>query len=173
VVLLNVSSLVEAELDYEKGGYYEIKRKDEEEEMLDDLILSLRHVKKLQIGYNCLTTLSCFEAKGFTFPSNLKHLDWPDYGYDSSGTWLDQLENPSPLKINVKGLIHTPCKKAEGPLEAVYLPSGRGKAVYILPPPLPSGRQYWIPLSFLYARKNLVRLSCGFVLELLRMKLLS
>ncbi|GKD69900.1 F-box/LRR-repeat protein 25-like protein [Tanacetum coccineum] len=86
VVLLNVSSLVEAELDYEKGGHYETTRKEEEEEMLEDLILSLRHVKKLQIGYNCLTTLGRLEAKGFTFPSNLEHPDWPDYDYDSSGS---------------------------------------------------------------------------------------
>nr|GEV39712.1 hypothetical protein [Tanacetum cinerariifolium] len=74
VVLLNVSSLVEAELDYENGGHYETTRKEEEEEMLEDLILSLRH------------TLGHLEAKGFTFPSNLEHPDWPDYDYDSSGS---------------------------------------------------------------------------------------
>ncbi|GKC82704.1 hypothetical protein Tco_1138421 [Tanacetum coccineum] len=66
VVLLNVSSLVEAELDYEKGGHYETTRKEEEEE--------------------CLETLGRLEAKGFTFPSNLEHPDWPDYDYDSSGS---------------------------------------------------------------------------------------
>nr|GEU95115.1 hypothetical protein [Tanacetum cinerariifolium] len=37
-----------------------------------------------------------------------------------------------------------------GPLEAASLPSGRGKAVYISPPPLPRGRQDWIPLIFFY-----------------------
>ncbi|GJZ92743.1 hypothetical protein Tco_0664808 [Tanacetum coccineum] len=43
VVLLNVSSLVEAKLDYPYA----------KEEMLKDLILGLQHVKNLKIGYNC------------------------------------------------------------------------------------------------------------------------
>ncbi|GKC84493.1 hypothetical protein Tco_1140210, partial [Tanacetum coccineum] len=59
---------------------------------------------------------------------------------------LDQLENPLPLEREVKGSILTPYK-ARGPLEAASLPSGRGKAVYISPPPLPSGRRDWIPLQ--------------------------
>ncbi|GJW58923.1 zinc finger, CCHC-type containing protein [Tanacetum coccineum] len=47
---------------------------------------------------------------------------------------LDRLENPLLLsETEVEGLILTPYK-AEGPLEAVSLPSGRGKTVYILPP---------------------------------------
>nr|GEY55429.1 hypothetical protein [Tanacetum cinerariifolium] len=115
VVLLDVSSLVEAKLDYQKGGHYETRSKEGKEEMLKGLILRLRH------------TLARLEAKGFTFPSNLEYPDWPDYAIDSSGTWLDQLENPSPLEIRVKGLILTLWKKAGGPLEAASLPSGRGK----------------------------------------------
>nr|GEW43662.1 hypothetical protein [Tanacetum cinerariifolium] len=87
LVLLNVSSLVETELDYWKGGHYEITRKDWEEQMLEGLILSLRHVKKLQIGYHCLTTLASLEAKGFTFPSNMEHPDWPDYVSSESEDW--------------------------------------------------------------------------------------
>ncbi|GJS93867.1 putative UPF0481 protein [Tanacetum coccineum] len=44
-----------------------------------------------------------------------------------------------PTLLEVKGLIITPCK-AGGPIEAASLPSSRGKAVYISPPPLPCGR---------------------------------
>ncbi|GKB98801.1 hypothetical protein Tco_0984938 [Tanacetum coccineum] len=84
VVLLNVSSLVEAELNYWKGGHYETTKKERKEEMLKGLILSLHHVKKLQIGYLYLATLARLEAKVFTFPSNVEHPDWPDY--DSSGS---------------------------------------------------------------------------------------
>ncbi|GJS42793.1 hypothetical protein Tco_0567836 [Tanacetum coccineum] len=59
---------------------------------------------------------------------------------------LDQLENPLSLETEVKGSILTPCK-AEDPPEAASQPLGRGKAVYISPPPLPRGRRDWIPLS--------------------------
>ncbi|GJS84765.1 hypothetical protein Tco_0751306 [Tanacetum coccineum] len=87
VVLLNVSSLVEVELNYWKGGHYETTKKEGKEEMLKGLILSLRHVKKLQIGYLCQATLARLEAKGFTFPSNVEHPDWPDYDSSRSEDW--------------------------------------------------------------------------------------
>ncbi|GKB22205.1 F-box protein-like protein [Tanacetum coccineum] len=57
LVLLNVSSLVEAELDY-------------------------RTYRLLALG----GTLR-LEAKGFTFPSNMEHPDWPDYVSSESEDW--------------------------------------------------------------------------------------
>ena len=51
--LLNVSSLVEAFLDYSKYGYYETTPQEATEEMLNGFILKLRHVKKLTIGFSC------------------------------------------------------------------------------------------------------------------------
>ncbi|GJS78875.1 retrotransposon protein, putative, ty1-copia subclass [Tanacetum coccineum] len=55
VVLLNVSSLVEARLDYSMGV---LSSKAKKEEMLKGHILSLRHVKKLKIGHYCLKHVS-------------------------------------------------------------------------------------------------------------------
>ena len=51
VVLLNVSSLVEAKLNYYQSD--EPITDDEKEEMLKGLTLSLRHVKNLKIGCEC------------------------------------------------------------------------------------------------------------------------
>lgn len=51
-VLLNVSSGINAELDYSK--YPRDKPKEMQEEMLQGLILSLGHVKEVKIGKNCL-----------------------------------------------------------------------------------------------------------------------
>ncbi|GKC73535.1 F-box/LRR-repeat protein 25-like protein [Tanacetum coccineum] len=64
--LLNVSSLIRAELDYQYG-----RSKSETDEMLKGLIQSLRHVKELTIGKNCSWTLDRLKAKGFTFPPNM------------------------------------------------------------------------------------------------------
>ncbi|GJW91507.1 F-box protein-like protein [Tanacetum coccineum] len=75
LLLLNVSSLVEAFLDYYKKGYYDTTAKEAEEEMLKGFILKLRHVNKLTIGDSCAGTLSRLEAKGLTFPSHLEVLD--------------------------------------------------------------------------------------------------
>ncbi|GKB53151.1 hypothetical protein Tco_0903904 [Tanacetum coccineum] len=72
LLLLNVSSLVKADLDYTNGCLDETRRKHEEMEMLKGLILSLRHVKELKIGIFCSKALSCLKAKGFTIPSNTK-----------------------------------------------------------------------------------------------------
>ncbi|KAL4563322.1 hypothetical protein LXL04_027362 [Taraxacum kok-saghyz] len=68
VLLLDVSSVVEAYLDYKKMGYWEINRKEEKEEMLKRFILKLCNVKVLRIGCFCDKVLSRLEAKGFEFP---------------------------------------------------------------------------------------------------------
>ncbi|GKC85086.1 hypothetical protein Tco_1140803 [Tanacetum coccineum] len=57
---------------------------------------------------------------------------------------LDQLENCLSLSLSleteVNGSIITPYK-AGGYFEAVSLPSGRGKTIYISQPPIPCGRR--------------------------------
>lgn len=63
--LLNVSSGIIAELDYDVEMH---------QEMLRRLILSLAHVKEVKIGKRCLEALACLKAKDFIFPSNLKFL---------------------------------------------------------------------------------------------------
>ncbi|KAL4563325.1 hypothetical protein LXL04_027366 [Taraxacum kok-saghyz] len=72
ILLLDVSSLVEANLDYEKLGYRDTARKEMEEDMLKGLILNLRHVKELKIGILCSEVLSRLEDEGFIFPPNMK-----------------------------------------------------------------------------------------------------
>lgn len=73
LLFLNVSSLVEANLDYkQRGRYVDATRKEAEEEMLKRFLLNLSHVKELKIGSDCSEVLSCLEAKGFVFPSILK-----------------------------------------------------------------------------------------------------
>ncbi|GJW31931.1 F-box/LRR-repeat protein 25-like protein [Tanacetum coccineum] len=67
--LLNVSSLVKAELNYVNHQHYYSNL--EQEEMLYALILRLLHVKELTIGETCLEALDRLKAKGFTFPSNM------------------------------------------------------------------------------------------------------
>nr|GEX92457.1 hypothetical protein [Tanacetum cinerariifolium] len=134
VVLIDVSSLVEAELDYQKGGHYETRSKEGKEEMLKGLILRLRH------------TLARLEAKGFTFPSNLKYPDWPDYAIDSSGS--------EDCWVSMVGSVGKPFTFGD---------KGQG----FDPHSLQKGRRS--------SRSSLstFRLSCGFVLELLKMKVLS
>ncbi|KAL8255986.1 hypothetical protein R6Q59_031053 [Mikania micrantha] len=75
LLLVNVYYLVEADLDYTKGGHYDTNPKQAEEDMLKEFILNLRHVKELKIGIFCFKVLSRLEAKGFIFSSNLKVLD--------------------------------------------------------------------------------------------------
>ncbi|GJT90892.1 F-box protein-like protein [Tanacetum coccineum] len=70
LLLLNVSTLVKAELNYIKDGNFV-----EQEEMLKAMTLELRHVKELKLGNPCLHALSRLEAKGFTIPSNMKSPD--------------------------------------------------------------------------------------------------
>ncbi|KAL4563319.1 hypothetical protein LXL04_027359 [Taraxacum kok-saghyz] len=72
LLLLNVSSLVEANLDYKKYGRWDGTDNETEEEMLKGLILNLRHVKELKIGDNCSTVYSRMKMKGFQFLPNMK-----------------------------------------------------------------------------------------------------
>ncbi|KAL7590901.1 F-box/LRR-repeat protein 25 isoform X1 [Lactuca sativa] len=69
LLLLNVSSLVEANIDYRNS---ETTPEEAKEEMLKGFILNLRHVKELKIGGFCSEVVSRLEAKGFIFPSNVK-----------------------------------------------------------------------------------------------------
>ncbi|CAI9292827.1 unnamed protein product [Lactuca saligna] len=84
LLLLNVSSLVEANLDYKNG---ETTPLEVEEEMFKGFILNLRHVKELKIGAFCSKVLSRLEAKGFVFPLNFKFPGVvPPLYYDSCDT---------------------------------------------------------------------------------------
>ncbi|KAL4563324.1 hypothetical protein LXL04_027365 [Taraxacum kok-saghyz] len=88
IVLLNVSSVVEANLDYKKMGHWEIDRREEEDEMLKGFILHLSHIKELKFGHYCSKVLFRLDAKGFVFPSNAK---FPD-GFQKQleeGDWSD------------------------------------------------------------------------------------
>ncbi|KAI3710146.1 hypothetical protein L2E82_39920 [Cichorium intybus] len=84
VLLVNVSSLIEAELDYEKLGYFETMRK---ESLLKGFILNLRHVKELRIGGFCSKVVSHLKANGFVFPSNIKLPDVKSDSSDSDSDW--------------------------------------------------------------------------------------
>ncbi|MFS7931349.1 putative leucine-rich repeat domain superfamily, F-box-like domain superfamily [Helianthus anomalus] len=79
LLLLDVSSLVEAGLDYTKrfrhSGTTTEEAKEAEEEMLTGFILKLLHVKHLKIGISCFKVLTRLKAKGFLPPSNLKILN--------------------------------------------------------------------------------------------------
>ncbi|MFS7931345.1 putative leucine-rich repeat domain superfamily, F-box-like domain superfamily [Helianthus anomalus] len=70
ILLLNVSSLVEAHL-FRFGTTTD----EAQEEMLTGFILNLLHVKDLKIGTSCVKVLDRLKAKGFICPSNLKVLD--------------------------------------------------------------------------------------------------
>nr|GFC40308.1 hypothetical protein [Tanacetum cinerariifolium] len=71
LLLLNVSSLVKADLDYSNVGWSAIKssyREDiVEEEMLKGLLQSLGHVNEITLGDYCFKVLSRLEATGFQF----------------------------------------------------------------------------------------------------------
>ncbi|KAF5809064.1 hypothetical protein HanRHA438_Chr04g0162911 [Helianthus annuus] len=65
-LLLNVSSLVEAHLDYKIPSWdYVTTLEEGEEEMLKGFILNLRHVKHLKVGISCSKVLDRLKAKGF------------------------------------------------------------------------------------------------------------
>ncbi|GJW09621.1 hypothetical protein Tco_1575448 [Tanacetum coccineum] len=76
LVLLNVSSVIEVELAYYQAYFTEsMKLVDEtNEEILQDFLLSVGHVKEVIISESILQTLAGLKAKGFTFPWNLKVL---------------------------------------------------------------------------------------------------
>ncbi|GJW91506.1 F-box/LRR-repeat protein 25-like protein [Tanacetum coccineum] len=69
IVLLGMSSLVKAHLNYTISGFY--GRTQKEAVMLKRLILNLGHVKELQIDYFCFKVLAGLEAIGFVCPSNM------------------------------------------------------------------------------------------------------
>ncbi|GKE53924.1 putative leucine-rich repeat domain superfamily protein, partial [Tanacetum coccineum] len=79
LLMLNVSSVIQAELDYSIKRHFqpEEMHKDQEmnEELLKGFILSLSHVKELKIGKLCSKVLACLKAKGFICPSTLKVLE--------------------------------------------------------------------------------------------------
>ncbi|KAJ0927577.1 putative leucine-rich repeat domain superfamily, F-box-like domain superfamily [Helianthus annuus] len=76
ILLPNVSSLVEAHLDYRMRLFqFETTTDEAQEEMLRGFILNLLHVKDLKIGTSCVKVLDHLKAKGFICPSNLKVLD--------------------------------------------------------------------------------------------------
>nr|KAJ0197997.1 hypothetical protein LSAT_V11C700351330 [Lactuca sativa] len=53
VLLVNVSSLIEANLDYTRTRQYKTSLYEADEDMLKGFILNLRHVKELKIGELC------------------------------------------------------------------------------------------------------------------------
>ncbi|GKE08011.1 hypothetical protein Tco_1411562 [Tanacetum coccineum] len=69
LLLLNVSSLVKADLDYLGSRHFAEKlgrtRDDIEEELLRGLLPSLGHVNEITLGDNCLHVLSSLKDKGF------------------------------------------------------------------------------------------------------------
>ncbi|GKA58238.1 ribonuclease H-like domain-containing protein [Tanacetum coccineum] len=69
LLLLNVSSLVKADLDYLGSRHFAEKlgrtRDDIEEELLRGLLPSLGHVNEITLGDNCLQVLSSLKDKGF------------------------------------------------------------------------------------------------------------
>ncbi|XP_071717915.1 putative F-box/LRR-repeat protein At3g18150 [Rutidosis leptorrhynchoides] len=88
ILLLNVSSLVEVNLNFNK-----CENGATIDENMSGLISSLFHVKEFSIGILCNKVISRLQARGFTFPSNLKVLDsqdvtksliWPNTNVDSS-----------------------------------------------------------------------------------------
>ncbi|GJV34967.1 F-box/LRR-repeat protein 25 [Tanacetum coccineum] len=76
ILLLNMSSVVQAELDYcNTKNFYNMEMNEYHEmslELLKGLILSLSHIKELKVGKFCLKVLASLKAKGFICPSNLK-----------------------------------------------------------------------------------------------------
>ncbi|GJY09857.1 F-box protein-like protein, partial [Tanacetum coccineum] len=79
LLMLNVSSVIQADLDYSIKRHFqpEEMHKDQEmnEELLKGFILSLSHVKELKIGKLCSKVLARLKAKGFICPSTLKVLE--------------------------------------------------------------------------------------------------
>ncbi|GJV61906.1 F-box protein-like protein [Tanacetum coccineum] len=73
IVLLDLSSLVEAHLDYTDDDYG-FENKEYEEDRLNACIYRRRHVKELTLGVMCSEVLSRLEAEGFIAPSNIKRV---------------------------------------------------------------------------------------------------
>nr|GEY18898.1 hypothetical protein [Tanacetum cinerariifolium] len=76
ILLLNKSSVIQAQLDYSntKALYaMEIHEHHQmNEELFKRLILSVSHFKELKVGKSCLEVLASLKSKGFICPSNMK-----------------------------------------------------------------------------------------------------
>ncbi|KAL7597615.1 hypothetical protein Lser_V15G25889 [Lactuca serriola] len=71
ILLVDVSSLVKADLDYICEGI-RYNHTTPKEEMLKGFIMNLSHVKEIKIGFFCSKVVTCLQEKGFIFPSNVK-----------------------------------------------------------------------------------------------------
>nr|XP_043638096.1 probable F-box protein At1g60180 [Erigeron canadensis] len=69
ILLWNVSSLEKAKIDFLIPRNYITIRKEDQEEVLKDVIQKLHHVESVTIGYY-IPVISRLAAKGFIFPSN-------------------------------------------------------------------------------------------------------
>nr|GEV31493.1 hypothetical protein [Tanacetum cinerariifolium] len=67
ILLLNVSSLVKADLDYWSSISLLVLDEEHEEELLKGILRSLGHVKNIRLGDSTSEVLSRLEAKGFQF----------------------------------------------------------------------------------------------------------
>ncbi|GJS70568.1 Ras-related protein Rab7 [Tanacetum coccineum] len=91
---------------------------------------------KATIGADFLTKEVQFEDRLFTLQ------------LEKEQGWISWKTTPSLWRQRSK-VRSSPPARPELLLEAASLPSGKGKAVDILPPPLPRGRRDWIPLIFI------------------------
>ncbi|GJV99315.1 F-box protein-like protein [Tanacetum coccineum] len=82
ILLLNVSSLVQAHLDYlfGEGEYDHTPCDEEEEEFFKGLILGLHHVKEITIGTLC--SKACQSSNVVVDPTP-HFIDWSEYDIDS------------------------------------------------------------------------------------------
>ncbi|GKE01007.1 F-box protein-like protein [Tanacetum coccineum] len=79
ILLLNISSVIQAQLDYSNTKVFYTMEMHEHnqmnEELFKGLILSLSHVKELKVGKSCLEVLASLIFEGFICPLNLKVLE--------------------------------------------------------------------------------------------------
>ncbi|GJQ89479.1 F-box/LRR-repeat protein 25-like protein [Tanacetum coccineum] len=79
ILLLNMSSVIQAQLDYSNTKVFYTMEMHEHhqmnEELFKGLIISLSHVKDLKVGKFCLEVLASLKSKGFICPSNFKVLE--------------------------------------------------------------------------------------------------
>ncbi|GKA56571.1 F-box protein-like protein [Tanacetum coccineum] len=92
--LLNVSSLVQAHLDYTNGEFDETPIYEYEVEMLEGFILSLRHVKELIIG-DILIEIVDANSRLYSYSDYMESHDWSDSDSDESGD-SDELLDDGP-----------------------------------------------------------------------------
>ncbi|XP_076904995.1 F-box protein At5g03100-like [Bidens hawaiensis] len=127
LLLLDVSSLVEAHLNY-----WQETTISYEEETPKRFILDLRHVKDLKIGNPCYKVLTRLKAKGFPSPSNLKIMLLDLYTHE-----LDASEKRKEEKIIQR--FETSSEKLDDIIRAqrsTKLKAGLGYDYTAVPPPL-------------------------------------